>query len=98
MLENDLRDPRLASVRVTMVELSGDGSRARLWISRCRGDNALEDHSDDYAAFAGLETAAGLIRVRLSEALGLKRTPEIRFRKDPSTTLLAQPELPKEPD
>ena len=31
MLRSEVRDPRLEGVVVTMVELAGDGSRARLW-------------------------------------------------------------------
>lgn len=73
VLRNEIRDGRLAGVSITMVELAADGSRARLWYS------ANDDREEV------LEGAKGLLRSRIAEGLGLKRTPEIRFRRDPAT-------------
>jgi ribosome-binding factor A len=73
LLRDEIRDRRLDNVSITMVELAEDGSRARLWYS------ADEDRGD------ALDGAVGFVRVRLAESLGLKRTPEIRFRRDPAT-------------
>lgn len=74
---------RLQSVVVTQVALAGDGSCARLWFT-AEGD---EDRT------AALERAAGFFRSRLAEALALKRTPDLRFRRDPATrTLVASPD------
>jgi ribosome-binding factor A len=79
MLRGELRDPRLAGAEITMVELSADGARARAWF-----------HADDEAAaLDALDRAAGVLRVGLTEGLGLKRTPELRFRRDPSTRAYA---------
>jgi ribosome-binding factor A len=73
LLRGELRDPRLASVTFTMVELSPDGSRARAWFT-----------ADDYVeALEALDGAVGFLRNDLAESLGLKRTPELRFRRDP---------------
>ena len=80
MLNDEIRDPRLQGVLITMVELAGDGSCARLWFS-ADGD---EDRRQ------ALERAAGFIRTRLAEGLGLKRTPELRFRRDPASRALLQ--------
>jgi len=80
MLNNEIRDPRLQGVSITMVELAGDGSCARLWFS-ADGD---EDRRQ------ALERAAGFIRARLAEGLALKRTPELRFRRDPATRSMFQ--------
>ena len=33
ILRNEVRDPRLDGVVITMVELAGDGSCARLWFT-----------------------------------------------------------------
>ena len=79
MLDNEIRDPRLQGVSITMVELAGDGSCARLWFS-ADGD---EDRR------RALERAAGFIRTRLAESLALKRTPELRFRRDPASRAFA---------
>ena len=75
LLRNDVRDPRLAGVVITTVELAGDGSRARLWYT-------AEDNEDKTDA---CERATGFLRTQLAESLGLKRTPDLRFRRDPTT-------------
>lgn len=75
LLRSEVRDRRLDDVSITMVELAGDGSCARLWVSAPEDSKALE----------ALEGAAGFLRSRLAEGLGLKRTPDLRFRRDPAT-------------
>jgi ribosome-binding factor A len=74
LLRNEIRDGRLDEVSITIVELTGDGSCARLWFS-----------ADEDRALEALEGAGGFLRSRLAESLGLKRTPELRFRRDPAT-------------
>src|SRR5499427_416270 len=80
ILRNEVRDPRLDSVVITMVELAGDGSCARLWFT-AEGD---EDRRE------ACEHVAGFLRTQLAESLGLKRTPELRFRRDPASRALAR--------
>jgi ribosome-binding factor A len=79
LLRGEIRDPRLDDVEVTMVELSGDGSRARIWFT-------TENEKDTLDAFDG---AAGFLRDELAGSLGLKRTPDLRFRRDPATRAFA---------
>jgi ribosome-binding factor A len=81
LLRSEIRDRRLDDVSITMVELAGDGSCARLWFSAPEDSKALD-------AFTG---AAGFLRSRLAEGLGLKRTPDLRFRRDPATRSFAEP-------
>jgi ribosome-binding factor A len=73
LLRGELRDPRLDGAVVTMVELARDGSCARVWFSADDADGTRE----------ALEGASGFLRHDLCESLGLKRTPELRFRLDP---------------
>lgn len=80
LLDNEITDPRLQGTRVTEVELSRDGSRARIWFSMNPNDTSIPTR-DVASAF---ERAAGFLRVRLGEALPLKRMPELRFRHDPA--------------
>jgi ribosome-binding factor A len=80
ILRNEVRDPRLDSVVITMVELAGDGSCARLWYT-AEGD---EDRGD------ACQHIAGFLRTQLAESLGLKRTPELRFRRDPASRTFAR--------
>jgi|SRR4051812_17840579 ribosome-binding factor A len=79
LLRGEVQDPRLDSVVVTMVELSPDGSRARIWFAA----------DEPEAALRALDGAAGFLRSDLAEALGLKRTPDLRFRRDPTTRAFA---------
>ena len=80
ILRNEVRDPRLDSVVITMVELAGDSSRARLWYT-ADGDEDRQDACDHIAGF---------LRTQLAESLGLKRTPELRFRRDPASRAFAR--------
>lgn len=74
VLDVEVSDPALDGVRVTRVELSGDGSRARAWFS--------VDPLDESQAGAALERAARFLRSRLCDALPLKRIPDLTFRQD----------------
>ena len=78
ILRTEMRDPRLDDVDVTMVDLTPDGSCARIWFSAPGEANVAPV----------LERAAGFIRTQLAEGLGLKRIPELRFRRDPATRSL----------
>jgi len=78
ILRNEVRDPRLDSVVITMVELQGEC--ARLWFT-AEGD---EDRR------AACENIAEFLRTQLAESLGLKRTPELRFRRDPASRTFAR--------
>jgi ribosome-binding factor A len=80
VLRNEVRDPRLEGVEVTMAQLARDGSCARLWFTA----------ADDSDRTEALERAAGFLRNQLAESLALKRTPELRFRRDPATRAFAE--------
>ncbi len=75
LLRCEVTDVRLQGVVVTIVELAGDGSCARLWFTADGDEDRIE----------ALERAAGFLRSQLAESLALKRTPDLRFRRDPTT-------------
>jgi ribosome-binding factor A len=79
LLRCEITDPRLQGVVVTFVELMGDC--ARLWFTADGDDDKTE----------ALGRAAGFLRNHLAESLALKRTPDLRFRKDPTTRALLPP-------
>ena len=79
VLDVEVSDPALDGVRVTRVELSGDGSRARAWF--------VVDALDAEHAGAALERAGRFLRSRLCDALPVKRIPELTFRQDPAALL-----------
>ena len=68
---------------MTAVELSRDGSRARIWFALASDDGPLGVRN----ALAAFEHATGFLRSRLCETLVLKRMPELRFRYDPTALL-----------
>jgi ribosome-binding factor A len=78
MFENELGDGRLQAVRITFVDLTPDGACARVWYWAPPGGSDVEP---------ALTRVGPLLRVRLAESLGLKRTPEVRFRRDDATRL-----------
>jgi len=76
ILARKSKDPRLASVTVTNVEVTNDLRIARVYVTTFRdGSEAQEVHK-------GLERANGFIRAELGRRLGLRYTPEITFRPD----------------
>jgi len=78
ILETEIADPRLENVRITLVELSRDGARARAWYAGAMFDRTSLDRQR-----AAFESALGFLRARLCEALPLKRSPQLTFRWDP---------------
>jgi ribosome-binding factor A len=80
LLDGEVTDPRLEDTHVTRVEMSRDGSRARIWFTKTAREGA-PSVDETRAAF---EHAQGFFRSRLCEALSLKRMPELRFRHDPA--------------
>lgn len=67
-------------VRVTLVELSRDGSRARIWCFMISNLDATRVIRTEQA----FDHAASFLRARLCEALPIKRMPELSFRYDPA--------------
>jgi len=80
ILDGELGDQRFEGVRVTLVELSRDGSRARIWYSM----KSTHDAKRVTQAELAFEHAAPFVRARLCEALPIKRMPELTFRHDPA--------------
>ncbi len=78
VFDNELSDGRLQAVRITFVDLTPDGSCARIWYWAPPAGQPVE---------AALARVAPLLRIRLAESLGLKRTPEVRFRRDDATRM-----------
>ena len=83
ILDFETTDPRLEGTRISYVELSRDGSRARVWVSLQAESIRVASAVELEAAF---ERAAGFFRGRLCEALPLKRMPDLSFRLDPAAS------------
>jgi ribosome-binding factor A len=78
LLQNEIRDPRLAYVTVTGVEISPDLQLATVFVS------ALGDQEAEASALTGLEHASGYIRRELAQRLQMRVTPAVRFVLDES--------------
>lgn len=79
IIRTEIKDPRVAGlVSVTGVEVSGDLSYAKIFISKYGSAKAREE------ALKGLEKASGFIRSELSKRLKLRYMPELIFALDDS--------------
>jgi ribosome-binding factor A len=97
LLRFEVKDPELASVQVSEVDLSGDLGVAKVYFSMLVPDD------DPAPAIAAFERAKGFLRGRVGHALNLRRVPELRFIHDTSTKrgfelahLLDEQHVPKE--
>jgi ribosome-binding factor A len=77
ILVSRVRDPRLGLATVTRVEVSSDGSHARIFVS------FLGDELADASGLKALESAAAFVRGELGRRLEVRRVPELAFRADP---------------
>jgi phosphoesterase RecJ-like protein len=88
MLLRDLKDPGFAGlVSVPYVKASDDGSFATVYISMLGSGSGVPGEATDEeksGALAAFEKAKGLIRHEIGRRLGLRHTPDLRFRFDTS--------------
>jgi ribosome-binding factor A len=73
-----MRDPRLAGVLVSRVELTDDLQLARVYVRREQGG----DPEAVKAAKKALSSASGRLRHTAAQALGLRYAPALRFFYD----------------
>jgi ribosome-binding factor A len=74
----EVRDPRVGLVTLTGVELSRDGSHAKVFFT------VLGAASDAQTAREGLQRAAGFLRTQLAHRLTTRSVPELHFEYDES--------------
>ena len=75
LLKREARDPRLAEVTITEVQVSPDLRQAQIYVS------GLGDRQQILRALA---SASSYLRRHLAERLALRLVPEVRFRWDDS--------------
>lgn len=78
LLRFETKDPGLANVSLTVVELSRDLSVAKIFFSLLNPDD------DPQPALDGLQRASGFLRSRLGHELTVRHVPELRFVHDDS--------------
>lgn len=74
----EVRDPRLAGVTLTAVEVTPDLMVARVYVT------VLGDEEAGTEAMKGLDHAKGHLRSQLASRVELRHAPELDFRLDPS--------------
>lgn len=80
LLAGQVRDPRLAGVVVTDVQVTRDLSLARVYFTTLAGTEPTAEVQ------AGLQAAAGFFRSRLAAELRIRKIPELRFMADLALT------------
>ena len=76
LIRDELRDPRVAGVTLTSVEVSPDMRHARIHVSVLALDRKPED------AATALNRAAGKLRHALKHELAIRHIPELHFHAD----------------
>lgn len=79
MLVKDAKDPRVAGVVVSRVNVSDDLRHARVFVRLLSGG---EDEARRDEAMSGLLRAAGMLRREVTRRLGLRHSPELKFEYD----------------
>jgi ribosome-binding factor A len=78
-IRTQLRDPRVTSmVTLTGVEMSRDGSHAKVFFTVLGAQSAARDAGE------GLQSAAGFLRKELAHRLSTRSVPELHFEFDES--------------
>lgn len=78
-LVRELGDPRLSLAVVIRVDMPDDLSLANVKVRLASGG---EDEAARKRLLKGLTAAAGLLRKRVGQNVGLRRAPELRFFYD----------------
>lgn len=78
MIQTELKDPRVGFVTVTGVDVTGDLSLARVYLSILGSEEQKEE------TLHAIGRAKGFLRTELGRRVRLRHTPDIEFRFDSS--------------
>jgi ribosome-binding factor A len=76
ILRREMKDPRVAGVTFTAVDVTTDLEHAKVWFTLYGGDHE--------AARQGLTRASGFLRSELSQRMTLRTVPKLNFVYDAS--------------
>jgi ribosome-binding factor A len=79
IVANELKDPRAAGAVITAVEMAGDLRSARVRVRLLEGGDDARRRAELLKA---LEKASSLLRREVTQRLGLRSAPELRFFYD----------------
>lgn len=83
----DLKDPRISGngmLTIVRCDVSGDGSFCKVYVSSFEGYEKAKE------AVKGFESASGFLKREISNVLGLRKCPELKFIADDSMEHSAQ--------
>ena len=72
----ELKDPRIADVTVTFVEVSADLRHSKVHVS------VMGDETKKRLCIQGLQSAAGYLQKKVGDRIDTRYTPRIRFELD----------------
>jgi ribosome-binding factor A len=78
LLRDEVKDPRVGRITITLVEVSADLSHAKVFFTHLAG----REHADE--AVHALQHTAGFLRSELSHRLKLYSVPQLHFAYDDS--------------
>lgn len=78
IIQFSLKDPKVGFVTITDVQVSGDLSIAKVYVS------FLGQDARKAAGMKALERSKGFIRSELSKRLSIRKVPELKFLEDNS--------------
>jgi ribosome-binding factor A len=76
ILRRDMKDPRIAGVTISAVDVTSDLEHAKVWYSLLAGESA--------EIAKALGHAAGFLRSELSQRMRLRVVPRLTFQYDTS--------------
>lgn len=81
LIQREIKDPRLALVTITAVEVSRDLSHAKVFVTvmgQTEGNDPIEKNLHI------LQEAAGFLRMHLGKSMKLRSVPQLHFHYDAS--------------
>lgn len=78
LIRLELRDPRVAMVTLTAVEVTRDNAHAKVFFTSLGNEAQIE------ACTHGLTSAAGFLRSQLAHRLPIRTVPQLHFTLDTS--------------
>lgn len=81
LIQREIKDPRLALVTITAVDVSRDLAHAKIFVTVMG-----QSHDDDAVAKSlhVLKDAAGFLRMHLGKSMQLRSVPQLHFHYDAS--------------
>ena len=80
LIRDEVRDPRLAMVNITAVEVNRDLANAKVFVTFVGSSSEQESQKDTEI----LNGAAGFLRARIAREMNLRIAPQLRFIYDHS--------------